>query len=204
MIRGAVRGSIRGSVRSSVMPEYAESAGGLTVYLLDTFTDTNGTALTSHTMNVGSGWTGFGSQFFDIQSNATREQFGATGCVAANAGVTDGVYRVTISAAGGQMALRVTDADNLIFANNSNSTTLELYRREAGANNLIISNSSLSALSYPATFVITVSGNNFTVQDQGTGQSIAGSDAFGNTATRFGFRAQTALITYDNFSFQSA
>lgn len=178
-------------------------ASAVTTYLLDTFTDTNGTVLTSHTMDIGPGWTN-DSAFFDIQGNATREQFGTAGCVYSNAGVASGVYRVTVSAAGGFMALRVTDSNNMIFAVNSNSTTLTLTRREAGADTVIISNASLSTISYPATFVITISGNNFTVLEQGTGQSIAGSDAFNASATRFGFRAQTALITYDNFSFRSA
>lgn len=181
-----------------------EGSAGPTVYLQDDFTDVNGTALTAHTMTLGPGWVGFGVQFFDIQGNATREQFGNPGFVVANAGAASGVYRVTVSAAGAQMALRVTDADNALIATNPSSTQITLVKRDATVETVVASNSALSALSYPATFIITISGNNFTVLDQGTGQSIAGSDAFNASATRFGFRAQTALITYDNFSFQSA
>lgn len=203
-ILGAVRGGIRGGVRSGVAPPLAEDSGGVTVYLLDTFTDTNGTLLTAHTMNVGSGWTGSGSQFFDIQGNATREQFGAAGSVAANAGVANGVYRCTVSAAGGFFALRVTDSDNMVFVANSTSTSLEVFRRQAGANTSVNS-AVVSTITYPAQIQITLSGNTITalVLAQ-SGQTVSGSEAFNNTATSHGFRAQTALITYDDFSFQSA
>jgi hypothetical protein len=44
-------------------------SSGTTTLLHDTFTDTNGTSLTSHTMDTGSGWTNFGTSTLDIQTN---------------------------------------------------------------------------------------------------------------------------------------
>lgn len=174
-------------------------------YLSDTFTDTNGTALTAHTMTIGPGWVGFGSQFFDIQSNATREQFGNTGSVVADAGVANGVYRVTVSAANCNIVLRLTDNSNRITLTNPANTQLTLTKTVAGADTVIVSDAGLTVITYPVQLQIVLSGDNITCSVVGqAGQQIAGSDSFNNTATRFGFRAQTALITYDDFSFKSA
>ena len=204
MVARAVMRSVVEAVPRGV-PDDGGSSVGATQYLADTFTDTNGTALTTHTMTLGPGWVGFGSQFFDIQSNATREQFGVSGRIAADAGVADGVYRVTVGDANSFMILRLSDVDNQIALTNPSSTQLTLTKRVAAADTVIVSDSGLAVITYPAQFKVTLSGNNITCEVVGqSGQQIAGTDAFNNTATRFGFGANAALITYDDFSFQSA
>ena len=45
----------------------------LTPVALDTFTDTNGTSLDAHTMDVGSGWTELGSSAWEIQGNRVEK-----------------------------------------------------------------------------------------------------------------------------------
>ena len=50
-----------------------EVIAGATFLLLDTFTDTNGTALTSHTMDIGPGWARYSSGTWTIQSNQATQ-----------------------------------------------------------------------------------------------------------------------------------
>lgn len=86
------------------MPYIQVIGGGLGYLLYDTFTDTNGTLLTAHTMDVGGGWTNqIGT--FDIQSNrANRASAGSPdnqSVATADAGMADYEVTCTVNGAAG-------------------------------------------------------------------------------------------------------
>src|SRR5882762_541340 len=88
-----------------------------TTALQDTFTDSDGTAVTAHTMNVGSGWTADNGAF-SIFSNKAMPQSGVSNVTnSADAGQSDAVMTCNwdvpslTSFAGGNVA-RLTDANN--------------------------------------------------------------------------------------------
>ncbi len=93
------------------------SSAGITYLLRDTFTDTDGTLLTAHTMNVGSGWTKFDvTHVWDIQTNRSRETSVQAGAgIQANSGVTDHDVSVTMAVDGANNSgpvSRYVDANN--------------------------------------------------------------------------------------------
>ena len=57
----------------------------MAVFASDTFTDTNGTALGSHTSDVGSGWSGGDTANLDIQSNKASPYTGTGPLIGLNA-----------------------------------------------------------------------------------------------------------------------
>lgn len=83
-------------------------------YLRDTFTDTNGTSLAAHTMDVGAGWTVHAGTW-DVQSGAARDSSALNGLVSAEAGAADGTASLTLAeaaAANGGIVFRLQDANN--------------------------------------------------------------------------------------------
>jgi len=99
--------------------------------LSDTFTDTNGTALASHTMTSGPGWTQH-TGTATIQSNKLESGTSGTAALAsANAAQSDRCAAIDVTVPGsGQfcagVAFRITDANNgylLLLTNDDGSTT---------------------------------------------------------------------------------
>jgi hypothetical protein len=116
-------------------------AGGSARPLLsDAFTDANGTALGSHTMDQGGGWTAHNGGW-DVQANranAAGADPGGPGWTAtAAAGQTDAIVQAVVNAlsAGAGLIGRFTDNDNfwLLAVEPAPSDTLRLYERSAGS-----------------------------------------------------------------------
>lgn len=168
-------------------------------YLLrDTFTGTNGTALASHTMDAGAGWTVHGGTW-TIQSN--HLQYGGGGSFQ-NASADAGAADCTVSAelvADGYVGvlLRYTDEANYwwlsrrIFGDNT-----ALFEVVAGVSTSRAAGATPSGL-YTITCVL--AGASITADLGGLHLSY-GSAATGLSATRFGFRCFTGAQLFDNFT----
>ena len=107
----------------------------------DTFTDTNGTALGSHTPNIGSGWTAQNGTF-EIQSNeaiTTSPNVAAPGHVATlDIGTNDYEAEVVVNLASGAsltgFALRYVDNDNMFWVGIRTNGTWAIQERNGGGN----------------------------------------------------------------------
>lgn len=120
----------------------------MSTLLSDTFTDTNGTLLTAHTMDVGGGWTqdGTATGAMTIQSNQCfPEATGVQGVVHADAGATDYTATMDLIIASGFTAdfqvnqgfvFRYVDADHYWLARVTGSInsaqTLDIYENNSG------------------------------------------------------------------------
>lgn len=116
------------------------SGGSPVTYLSDTFTDTTGTHLNVHTMDIGAGWTEQGASSWTISSNQAVQatSTSATFMATADAGHADVTAQVTITFAStsrGQADLisHFQDTQNMwrLRADTSNANTT-LYEVGAG------------------------------------------------------------------------
>lgn len=113
-----------------------------TYLLYDTFTDSDGTDLSSHTMDVGSGWTTVGGVHYEIRSNRAGASAAATtntGIIHANAGQGDVSVSVSMpwgALAGGWykgLCARASDIDNVWYiAENTEAYWISLVKRSSG------------------------------------------------------------------------
>jgi hypothetical protein len=177
---------------------------GFATYLKDTFTDTNGTNLTAHTMDVGSGWSSITGNW-TIQSN--QAQSGSTGAInvadAGQASVTM-TAQFTLGVANSthdfRLLARVLDASNYIFSQAKGDGTLLLVERKAGANTTLASGT-WSADTAQHTVKMVCYGSSLSVQiDQGTPLTYQG-EIFQATLTKHGIGSAwaTTATLCDNF-----
>lgn len=125
-----------GAIDSNVV-----SAGYVIGLIRDTFTDANGTALTAHTMDLGSGWSA-GDGTFYIQSNkAQPNSDNHVDTVFADAGEATVDFQVDLtpyySGANSErpdLVIRVTDKDNLWFFDMQveSDSHVQLYQKSGG------------------------------------------------------------------------
>lgn len=98
----------------------------------DTFTDSNGTSLDAHTMDVGDGWTEQSGDW-DIQSNVANN---GTAGIATIAAADDDVFiEAIINLQGGQggIVLRYTDANTFWWINlDATNNLIELQENDSG------------------------------------------------------------------------
>ena len=89
---------------------------GPTVYLYDTFSDSNGTPLVDHVMNIGPGWSITNSSF-EIQSNSAVDSIETSqGVVAANAGVANATMSCALTnPSDGGLVFRLLDDENYLL-----------------------------------------------------------------------------------------
>jgi hypothetical protein len=114
------------------------------VPLSDTFTDTNGTDLASHTMDEGPGWTELAANW-EIDNNKAKIASGAasdwTNAAVANAGQGDGVVEVDVTVANyPALVFRAVDANNqwkLVLR--TDTSKWMLYNIEAGSPGIVAS-----------------------------------------------------------------
>lgn len=116
----------------------------MAIYALDNFTDTNGTALTSHTMNVGTGWV-LGRGTFDIQSNRANNSAGAGDghCVAyTETSNADVIITATLVTGPSDRSIRVVgnyvDADNY-FLGYASAASIIISEKVSGSFNTRVS-----------------------------------------------------------------
>lgn len=109
----------------------------MAIIAYDTFTDTNGTNLTAHTMNTGTGWVA-GRGTWNIQSNRANNSGGGgdSQCVAytecSNADVTITADVRTGGVGDLRLVCNYVDADNY-FLGYAAGTSVIIYEKTAGA-----------------------------------------------------------------------
>lgn len=176
----------------------------MTILLQDTFTDTDGTALASHTMNVGSGWTVHGSTW-TIQSNRAT---GTGNMATAQANAADITATLTVRNTGnGSTGLicrfSSTTAAWLVGVGNSGGKIqVVIWEINPGFTNrasVISATSYATATDYPLT--VTCNGNTISGVITGIPDTAVSynSATFNNTATRFGLRVGDSGDAFDGF-----
>lgn len=194
---------------SNLLNPYRYATVGVTTYVEDTFTDTNGTALTSHTPDtdtVGTGWEAV-TNLFDIQSNKATTNSGSDNVAVIDSGQADCTIRVTANYDTSNkypaIMFRVTDADNMWYAQNTNQLTFEMVERTGGSNTSRASVSKSFSGGVDYDYDVILSGNSITAHIDG-GSEITYSSAVRNTVTKHGIRAFQTETVFDNFSVKSA
>lgn len=161
--------------------------------LQDTFTDANGTALTSHAMTVGSGWTSLAGTW-TIQSNQASEAGGTANVEAtADAGQADVVAAIDIAVPAGGLTtiasglcLRGPDASNgwvVVIENDGAGPYLGIAERVAGTNTAKGSPAPCSGVpGTTVTLTVTLSGASISAVLSGGG-SAGESTSYGSAAS---------------------
>jgi hypothetical protein len=184
-------------------------AGGTTTYLLDHFTDANGTQLTSHTMDTGPGWTqyeGTAANCTIISNQADLPDNPDTLASDAGGGHSDVTESVKAIVQGGnvgngdQFGLvgRLTDANNYWLLMLDGNGNWVIYEKSGGS------------FTSRASTTLTVSSGTFTLQGVYSGATITAtvngahsinySSATSNqTATKFGLRSVNSSGAHEKF-----
>jgi fibronectin type 3 domain-containing protein len=180
----------------------ASSTQSVTTPLLkDTFTDSNGTALASHTMDVGSGWT-IGSGAVAVQSN--KAVFSATGQAVADAGRADCTlsvkFRCTDTNQYGVIPFRYVDESNFWFLYIDAGNRIRIFEKASGSN----TTRATTTISYTAnndyTVTVTLLGASIVATFDGGNGGSYGSAATGLSATKHGIGSDfNAGATFDDF-----
>lgn len=173
-------------------------AGGSAYLLRDTFTDTAGTALTAHTMNVGDGWTGVGGQVAEVATgNRVRVTTGGAAyeAVLADAGAADAtlLFEVDNRGTGNWQAVcgRVNPADAsgwFLFVKGTGDA-VELYESTGAA---YTSRGSAALPTYgPCPLTLEFSGTTITVKSGDETLLTYGSASRNQGQTHFGLNGNT-------------
>lgn len=187
--------------------EVTNNSTGGGILLQDTFTDTNGTDLTAHTMDVGPGWTA-GAGALTISTNrATAVSLASF--YWADCGQVDYTLTVdlTTSASGtSQLSgiVRVTDANNLWMVDiDTSAGAFQLFQRTAGTYTQRAGASVSLANNTTYALAVTTSGDTISATlDGGSGISY-GSASQGNSSTLCGIgNSYTTNQYWDNFEVQ--
>lgn len=166
----------------------------------DTFTGTNGTAITSHTMDVGSGWTLQLGNSATIQNNQATNPVNT--CWATTTSSASNIHislDIIVLAPGGTgIIFRFTDTNNFLFTIVSSGTpnTLDIWQRVSGSNSRLATG---SVVAVPFTMSLTVNGTSITLTD-GTNIVTATSSTNSSTTTHGIYFSGGASGTVDNFN----
>lgn len=176
--------------------------------LLDTFTDANGTALASHTMDTGAGWTVHG-QTWQINSNRVSQTAtdGQVGLATAQASESDLTAYVTIRMAALTLAypglvFRFVDASNFWILRadaGSGENQLNLYEVTAGSYTLRTTAPKTWAINTDYELKVITSGTSIQVYLDGVLEDSYTSSAH-QAGTRVGMGSYTSNGTFDLFT----
>lgn len=197
----------------------------MTVYLYDTFTDTNGTLLTAHTMDIGGGWTKQnsaqgGAPTYSIQSNQSQPGSGLYGVYTADATVADGTLTVDLpvflSATNnyiGGVVVRWTDTSHywfIVIEQDGFGYYLAIYQENGSATTRASTNFVSNPNGTTVTLTIVLSGTTISATTN-TGENATYSSATqGQTDTLMGLWSYDDTHSYtpgapqDNFKFEVA
>jgi len=170
------------------------------VYVWDTFTDTNGTLLSSHTPDTDSEGGGWQGNDVDIQSNeAAPVGSGARICMI-DAGVSDCIITagLTIGASGAihGFGFRYIDGSNLwALTIKKSTTTLDLVERNGGTNTVRDSDS--SAPTGDLDMTVTLDGTS--IEGDYGGTQVSYTSSFQETETYHGLYGTNASNKWDDF-----
>jgi hypothetical protein len=176
----------------------APPAGGPTYLLRDTFTDTDGTSLAAHTMDVGSGWTIQAGSWAVASNKAHNPDLGGGwDTVTADAGQGDAAVSADL-ATGDYAGLvgRLQDASNFWMGVLSDVwNELRIYECSGGA--FILRASTAYTPSGTQTLQFTFSGTGITLAVGATSVSHTSSSL--QSQTKFGLVTFQSDIQFDNF-----
>jgi hypothetical protein len=180
----------------------------------DTFTDSNGTGLSSHTPDVdsvGGGWIedfGSGADIQILSNKAEQTDNVPTypgGVAFIDVGVADcslsGVWRSnpTFGTNGG-MVVRATDKDNGWYIRLQNAGVFEILERIAGSDTQRASVSPTVNLNTDYTITVQLSGTTITAQLDGGNEISYSSASFNQTETKHGIHLRRGGDKFDNLS----
>lgn len=172
--------------------------------LLDQFTDTNGTALASHTISPTNtpavSWV-VHTGSFDIQSNRANSANTTTGHATVDSGAANVTITSIINGVGGgsgiYVTFRFTDVDNKWFLYIVPTSAWSLYKRVAGTNTLV--QSGIAPGVGDRTITVVCNGNSISCKWDATNE-LATTDSFNATATKHGIMYDTSTGNrWDNF-----
>jgi hypothetical protein len=176
-----------------------QGAAGSTTELYDQFIDTNGTALTAHTMDIGPGWTSLVGTWQINASNQATQTAAGTGYKSVDSDSTKSDVTVTCdltTAAGGTYApgilARVQDGSNWLSGFIDSDGHLYIHELNAGTDTIRASVAFTSASGNTYTVKLVCSGTNLTFS-QGATSCSYGSESFLQTATKCGLTEFTGF-----------
>jgi hypothetical protein len=191
---------------SNLLTHGVGAGPGPITLLYDTFTGTNNTLLTTHTMDVGPGWTAVVNNWKISTNQAVPNSSGNECLDVADSGqsnvtaAVDSDFTNVGSNTDACLIIRYQDSSNywllqLIAASN----VLKLYEKGSGSFVLRGSTSYTVSINTTYTLEIVASGNNFTCYVNGVSElTYTGSDF--NTATKCGIRSFYSInMNLDNF-----
>lgn len=184
---------------------------GITYFLRDLFTDTNGTNLTAHTMNVGPGWTNItGLGTWTISSNQAVQSANDNRHyrITSQSNQSDGVVSVAVTYPGsGEAApvvpVRVVDNNNLWYCIvDRNASAFRIRELNAGTDTIRATGTHTIAAGSTETLTVNLSGATITFTAGGDTLSY-GSATFQQTATLHGIGeyrdVNYGANSFDNF-----
>lgn len=186
--------------------------------LYDTFTDTNGTILTNHTMNIGPGWISYAiyengsNNYFEIQSNKAVPHGSNIGlaCASAGVGAWDGTITADIVFGDGNngemcVVFRLDRSNStltfwvLVCSYSTSAFALYYYNGSSFIQHGTISKAFALSTVYPLSIVLS---DSLITCTSGT-DIITYTDSTNSKATRHGIRTYSATFTIppnvDNF-----
>lgn len=171
---------------------------GAAPLLQDTFTDTNGTNLTSHTMDVGGGWTSHNGGAWEIQSNRGRTTSSVlSNYISADAGDADVEVTCTVNFGSSSehvgLCARVTNGSNgWEIYGRVNDDDVVIVENNAGVRTVRASGAQTFAASTDYAMKVTCNGNTITAYINDVQICQYASATHNNTATRFGLMVHNA------------
>jgi hypothetical protein len=162
----------------------------------DSFTDANGTALPSHTMDLGTGWTRFkgtGLNQVTIQSNKAQSfTDGATEyAYSTESGVSDATVEASVVFGGADnfhlnmMILRFTDASNFWACRIAGDGVITLRKYVGGVETIVDTDAVSVIAGTPIAVSAVLSGTSIAVTAGGV--TVNATDSFNQSATKHGF-----------------
>ena len=172
----------------------------------DSFTGSDGTALTAHTPEKAPGaWTNYNTNPWTIQGNKAATGGGASRQnMAIESGGADVVITGDVLAQQTSLVSRLSDTTHLCFClAHATADQIRLYTDNAGFA-VIGSAAKVYTAGDPVSFIYAVNGNAHSAQDGAV--TATATSAFNNTATKHGLWADTntAGWTVDNFTVSAA
>jgi hypothetical protein len=196
------------SLIKAALDTYYPHTLSFSLVAFDPFTDANSTAVGSHTMYLGNGWT-VQSGAIVITSNkavASGTAPGGPQWVATIAtSYADCTTSVVINVTTGTgtyygLALRYSDNNNMWWAIAEGGGTFAIFERNAGTNTLRASASLTITAGTNYTIQAVLSGSTITATINGGNQISYGSATLNQTANTHGIRLGDANGTIDNFT----
>lgn len=200
------------AVENQQMGDYFANADSI---IYDTYTDANGTLVTSHTPEIGGSYTASDANW-EIQSNTLRRSAAGSGQPTAvlNGGTTEGVVEGTVTpggSGGSGLVFRYYDNNNFYYVRVFGGNTLGIFKYVAGSVSGVGATASVSAAGQWTARVELVGTTIRVFLNGATTPTLSATDAsyqsFAGAANSYGFHAATGdtptSAVFDNLKFKS-